>query len=117
MHNYYHIISQLIEEQSATFIVALDSSCSVYEGHFPGNPIAPGACNIEMVRQCACIAMKHTIRFSAIRLCKFMMLLRPCEPEHLTIQMNWTAEQMSATILAEEKPAVQLKVNILCVEK
>lgn len=112
MHNYYHIISQQIEAQSATFIVTLEASCLVYEGHFPGNPIAPGACNIEMVRQCAGIAIGREIRITAIRMCKFMMLIRPGEPQQLIIQINWTAEQISATILAEDKPAVQLKLNI-----
>lgn len=112
MHNYYHIISQQVEEQRATFVVALDPSCPVYEGHFPGNPIAPGACNIEMVRQCACRAMGREIRITAIRQCKFLMLIRPGVPEQPVIQMSWTPEQLSATILAEEKPAVQLKMNI-----
>lgn len=112
MHNYYHIISQQVEDQRATFIVALDPSCPVYEGHFPGNPIAPGACNIEMVRQCASLAMGREIRITAIRQCKFLMLLKPGDPEQLTIQMSWTIEQLSATILADEKPAVQLKMNI-----
>lgn len=112
MHNYYHIISQQIEEQSATFIVTLEPSCPVYDGHFPGNPIAPGACNIEMVRQCASIAMGKDIRITAIRLCKFMMLIRPSISEQLTIQMNWIAERMSATIIVEDKLAVQLKLTI-----
>lgn len=117
MHSYYTIVNQQINEQDAVFIVSLNPDCPVYDGHFPGNPIAPGACNIEMVRQCAALAIGREIRLTAIRVCKFMMLLRPGEPELLSIQLNWTTDQLSATILAENNLAVQLKMNIQCLEK
>lgn len=117
MHSYYTIINQQVNEQDAVFTVSLNPDCPVYEGHFPGNPIAPGACNIEMVRQCASLAIGQEIRLTAIRVCKFTMLLRPGEPEQLCIQLHWTADQLSATILAEGNPAVQLKMNMQCQEK
>lgn len=113
MHNYYNIIRQELAESTATFVVELRADCPVYEGHFPGNPIAPGACNIEMVRQCASLALGHEVRIAAIRMCKFMMLIRPGEPQYLTIEISWHDGKMDATIVAEGKPAVQLKMNIV----
>lgn len=112
MQNYYTILSQQTDNQTASFVVYLNADCPVYAGHFPGNPIAPGACNIEMIRQCASLALGHTVRFSTIRLCKFMMILRPGETEQLVIQISWTGNRMSAVILADGTPAVQLKMDI-----
>lgn len=113
MRNYFIIKQKEIESEQARFVVELQADCAVYEGHFPGNPIAPGACNIEMVRRCASIALGRELRISAIRVCKFMMLLRPGQPEQLTIDLRWKNDRMDATIWAEDKPAVQLKLTVV----
>ncbi|MCX6285740.1 MAG: 3-hydroxyacyl-ACP dehydratase [Bacteroidetes bacterium] len=37
--------------QKYTVSVNLDSSHDIFKGHFPGNPILPGVCQVEMVRE------------------------------------------------------------------
>ena len=41
------------EGQGATYTVSLLSDCKVYDGHFPGEPVCPGVCNIQTVKECA----------------------------------------------------------------
>jgi len=110
MHNYYRIINQTIGESSAEFQVELQEDCPVYAGHFPGNPIAPGACNMEMVRQCASITQGKELRIREMKVCKFLMLLQPHIHKVLTIQINWNDSSCTATILSGDKTAVQLKM-------
>jgi len=112
MQGYFRIISENIQRQQAVFLIELLPSCPVYAGHFPGNPVAPGACNIEMVRQCASIALQREVRIAGIRLCKFMKLLRPDTLETLTLQMSWQDDTLSAAVMAGTEVAIQLKMNI-----
>ncbi len=113
MQQYYVIKSQKIYESAADFLVELDGTCPVYIGHFPGNPIAPGACNIEMIRQCACIAMGKEIRIAEIKVCKFLMLLQPQNHKELTIQLTWSGSKCMASILANDRIAAQLKMVLI----
>ena len=53
MLNYYHILSSDITSNGGMFRVALNADCEVYQGHFPGEPISPGVCNIQMIKECA----------------------------------------------------------------
>ena len=53
MLTYYHILSSEITTDAGVFRVALNADCEVYQGHFPGEPISPGVCNIQMIKECA----------------------------------------------------------------
>lgn len=110
MINYYKIIKQNIQPSKAEFIVELQADCPVYEGHFPGNPVAPGACNIEMIRECASIALGKEVRIAQMKVCKFLMLLQPQNQKELTLQLSWTESNCTAIILANDTIAVQLKM-------
>ncbi len=53
MLTYYHILSSEITADAGVFRVALNADCEVYQGHFPGEPVCPGVCNIQMIKECA----------------------------------------------------------------
>ena len=52
MLTYYHILSSEITADAGVFRVALNADCEVYQGHFPGEPVCPGVCNIQMIKEC-----------------------------------------------------------------
>ncbi|MGM9809608.1 MAG: hypothetical protein ACI30J_01905 [Paludibacteraceae bacterium] len=58
MLNYYHILSSDITSDEGMFRVALNADCEVYQGHFPGEPVCPGVCNIQMIKECAEIVLQ-----------------------------------------------------------
>ncbi|MGN1248330.1 MAG: hypothetical protein ACI4UO_07050 [Paludibacteraceae bacterium] len=58
MLNYYHILSSDITSEEGMFRVALNADCEVYQGHFPGEPVCPGVCNIQMIKECAEIVLQ-----------------------------------------------------------
>ncbi|MGN0236126.1 MAG: hypothetical protein ACI4BD_07465 [Paludibacteraceae bacterium] len=53
MLNYYNILSSDMTSDGGVFRVALNADCEVYRGHFPGEPVCPGVCNIQMIKECA----------------------------------------------------------------
>ena len=116
MKDYYHIVSQQISDDNATFVVVLNPNCAVYKGHFPSQPIAPGACSIEMIRQCASMAMGHEVRLSRIIQCKFTLLLVPDKDQELRLQLALSSFQLTATLSAQNQVAIKLKAEIQCVQ-
>ena len=47
-NKYYKVLRARKEgEGKAVYHVAILPDCNVYEGHFPGNPVCPGVCNIQ----------------------------------------------------------------------
>ena len=113
MENYYRILSQDITDNNAEFRIELCEDCPVYAGHFPGNPIAPGACNIEMVRECISVVMKREVRLAEIKLCKFTRIIRPNADERLLLTLQWDNSKVKSTIYVGDELAAQINVEVL----
>ena len=66
-NSYYKIIGRSGEGLDAVFRVALLPDCEVYKGHFPGNPVSPGVCNIETITECAMLLTGKRVLIDTIR--------------------------------------------------
>ena len=53
-------------EQKAVYHVAILPDCNVYQGHFPGNPVCPGVCNIQTIKECASLLVGKELRIMSI---------------------------------------------------
>ena len=54
-----------------------DSTLSLFQGHFPGNPMLPGIFQVEMVRYSLEKIMKVPLRIQAVKKTKFSHLIQP----------------------------------------
>ena len=50
---YFEIIQSNISNGNGIFTIKLNPENEVYEGHFPNEPISPGVCNINTIKECA----------------------------------------------------------------
>lgn len=97
LNDYFHIIHTSLIDNKYAYTVRLNSECSVFEGHFPSEPIAPGVCNILMILKCVEDAYGKPVELSNISRCKFMSLIRPDDSE-LTITFQLLDNKLTASI-------------------
>ncbi len=69
----YHIIDQ----GDCSFTVCFDQSHAIFGGHFPGHPIVPGACLVQIAQELKSLALGRDILFSAVRNLKFRLPVTP----------------------------------------
>lgn len=112
MNGYYTILSSSHEAETALFKVQLSADADVYRGHFPGDPIAPGVCNLEMIRQLASQMAGRELRFDAIRQCKFLGLIRP-DGGVLTVRITLADNKLSATVHSADQLCINLKATVI----
>jgi len=86
--DYYTIEAIREEEDIKYFDVALNPECEVYKGHFPGDPISPGVCNIQMIKECAEHAAGKSLTISNVLQCRFISLVTPVEVPKATIKVK-----------------------------
>ena len=102
MLTYYHILSSEITTDAGVFRVALNADCEVYQGHFPGEPISPGVCNIQMIKECTEQCLGYTgdnllttgedsespsILLSHIRQCRLTTLVTPQQHPEVEVRV------------------------------
>lgn len=103
LHNYYTILQQSQESDAYLFEVSLNADCSVYKGHFPGEPVSPGVCNIQMLKECLETILGHTVLLDTIQQCRFTTLITPVAYPVLEIRIY---------ILQQEEGRVKFKATI-----
>lgn len=86
---YFKIESQSADGASARFHVRLMPDCDVYRGHFPGNPVSPGVCNIEMIKECFLMLLDEKPRIRTIDRCRLTAVASPVVSPELDIDMSW----------------------------
>jgi len=65
------------EEKAFIAAVEINPEHAVFEGHFPGNPVVPGVCMIEMIRTVLEMEYNKTFQLSETKNAKFLNILNP----------------------------------------
>jgi 3-hydroxyacyl-[acyl-carrier-protein] dehydratase len=66
-----------LSANEAIFLCELKPDCDVYRGHFPGKPVSPGVCNIEMIRECTEMLVGEDLQIDTIKQCRLTAVASP----------------------------------------
>lgn len=99
-----------------TYHVELNAGHAIFKGHFPGNPISPGVCNIGMIKACAEEETGYKLLLGNMKQCKFSHLVTPTENKELDIVLkvdaaNEECVKISAQIVKGETKFMDLKAE------
>jgi 3-hydroxyacyl-[acyl-carrier-protein] dehydratase len=106
-NRYFTVQRQQLSDQKVHFSVRLIADCDVYRGHFPGNPVSPGVCNMEMIRECFGMATGGAPRIKVIDRCRFTAVASPEKSPELEIDMDWTTADDGCHLVAVVRDANQ----------
>lgn len=77
MDDLYTIESIATEGSGKLFTVRLNADSVIYAAHFPGKPITPGACIVQMTLEMAERLTDRRMDITAIKSVKFLNVLSP----------------------------------------
>lgn len=86
--DFFTISSIQKENNSFKVMLELNAKHQIFEGHFPGQPVVPGACMLQMVKEVAEVILSKKIQLTKADNIKFLLLINP--NEHKTLQMDLT---------------------------
>jgi len=113
-NKFYRVLSEERGEGlSAKYRVAILPECNVYDGHFPGDPVCPGVCNIETIKECAILLCGEQLRYSTIKQCRLTALATPTVCPEVDVQVNLSLSgegyALQATIADDRQTYMILK--------
>ena len=84
---YYIVESRETESESreAEYRVRFDASHPIFAGHFPGHPVVPGACLVQIAEELLVTHLGQTVRFTSVRNLKFRQPVLPDQKVTITI--------------------------------
>ena len=101
-NNYYKQL-EVCHQDVATVIyhVALLPDCNVYRGHFPDEPVCPGVCNMQMIKECTEEFVGKQLHQTSVKQCRLTALMTPAECPDVNVRIDvLSASEQSFTIKA-----------------
>lgn len=110
--NLYNIERVTEVPGSTVFSVRLDPSDAVFDGHFPGRPVLPGVCSIQIIKDCAeRIAGERLVLVNMIR-CRFVSLIVPERQNILDVSVSLDGQDGGRRYLLKASVSISGKLRV-----
>jgi 3-hydroxyacyl-[acyl-carrier-protein] dehydratase len=73
----------------ARAILRINWGHPIFEGHFPGRPVVPGACLLQIVKELVSMAINSEVRLIRADQIKFISMIGPDEDETMWMNLTW----------------------------
>ena len=101
---------ELVANGENMFHVRILTSSPIFAGHFPGHPIVPGACLIQIAEELLSSQLTQTVHFTSITNLKF---LRPITPD-MEIAYRFNDNKVEIGNLDFTEIYAQFKATYMC---
>jgi len=88
LDTFFKILSTSKEDEKTIVKVELDKDHKIYEGHFPGNPVVPGVCLVQMIKEVVEVQQELKLRLTSADEIKFLNIVNPLTANLLTIEIK-----------------------------
>ena len=118
--NFFRVKNFCQTETGFDYIIELNPEHFIYQAHFPENPITPGVCIIQMVKELSVEIVKCNLFLKKIHNVKFLNVINPLENRDVTFSISMSSEKkdthkISATVYNDTN--LFAKLSMLFIEQ
>lgn len=74
----------ILAGNDSEYTIRFDASHPVFAGHFPGHPVVPGACLVQIAEELLSTRLSQKVRFTSVRNLKFRQPVTPDQQVTIT---------------------------------
>ena len=106
-----------IERQDGDKVrISLNAGHTIYKAHFPGNPITPGVCLIQIIMELTEQRLQTHLELLKVTNLKFVAPISPEKTPLLDVLFTSVADEMAevkvkGTLFAEEQPMTKFSLT------
>ena len=84
----YRILWKESTEKGARYVLSLDAQHFIYQAHFPGQPITPGVCMVQMGLEVLSDFLQRELQLNKVNNVKFLSVLSPEETTEVVYEIT-----------------------------
>lgn len=89
LKDFYKVLSlEKTAEQKYQAVLFINENHEVFKGHFPGNPIMPGVCMMQIIKELSEEIIGCALMMQSLSNVKFMALINPFETPELRLELD-----------------------------
>lgn len=94
LKDFYKIISlENIAVSKYKVMILINEEHDVFKGHFPGNPIMPGVCMMQIIKELTEQITDSSLFMQSLSNVKFMALINPFQTPELLLELDVTTTE------------------------
>jgi 3-hydroxyacyl-[acyl-carrier-protein] dehydratase len=116
LNNFYTIVQHRQALDGIEASIAINKDHSIFDGHFPGLPVVPGVCMIQIIKEITSLVLGHQFMLQEADHVKFLNVINPLEHGHIEVSIKWDPQgpdehfkKISATLFAGSVTFFKLK--------
>lgn len=109
-----YIISAFKQDEGMTSAnIKLNKDHEIFKGHFPGNPVMPGVCMIQIIKELTEKAVEKKLFLSVCTNVKFMAIINPEEIDDLVVNLQISEDSNEVIVknITSFNSTLALKLN------
>ncbi|MCQ2975866.1 MAG: hypothetical protein MJ211_13785 [Bacteroidales bacterium] len=110
--------SSVDADNNFNYSIKLNPEHNIYQGHFPDKHITPGVCNIQIIKECAEVALSKSLTLKTIDRCRLTAMVTPNDTPNFNVKIAFDKNnplKMDASIFKDE--VVFMTLSGVLVEK
>lgn len=100
MGDFYTIAAQTRSEGKLNAVLRLNVSHPIFTGHFPGQPVVPGACLLQMTREILEAELSQTMHLSVAHNLKFIAPVDPGKNGEISFELLYQQKEEGCIVSA-----------------
>lgn len=117
LNEYFTVIDREVNGDNTVFTIRMEKDHPVYQGHFPGNPVSPGVCNLQMIKECVEIVAGEKLTFTNISQYRLMEVVSPFRQQILKLSVAVKNSDAGFDVVASaymgETPCITVKGSLV----
>jgi 3-hydroxyacyl-[acyl-carrier-protein] dehydratase len=89
LNDLYTIQSLVEAENKIQAVIRLSEGHAIFRGHFPGQPVLPGVCMMEIIADITGEYLQRSFRISAGPMIKFLHMIDPKKNPLISLEINY----------------------------
>lgn len=90
INGFYQIVSSKDTDNELVSTVVLNKDHEIYQAHFPGNPITPGVCIVEILKTIVSEKFEKELMFNRVSNIKFLKVISPLETPEIEYHIKYS---------------------------
>jgi 3-hydroxyacyl-[acyl-carrier-protein] dehydratase len=102
INDFFKIRKREKEGETISYQLKIDKNHAIFEGHFPGQPVVPGVCLTQIIKELIEQETNVQLQLTKGSNLKFMAVVDPQKNDELTyqLQFNQSEDQINASASA-----------------
>lgn len=116
LNSFYTIVKEESSPGSVKALLSINRQHPILQGHFPGHPVVPGVCMMQMIKELMEATTNQTLRISKADNMKFLSVIDPDQNNEIEAAISYVGDHgsfvLNASLMAGSITFFKLKATL-----